>query len=154
MPRLFTLIFFILVSLSAGALGSLSMGGSIEGWYATLTRPFWTPPNWVFAPVWTALYVLMGCVAYLVSQSNTRGKIFALWLFLAHLLVNAFWSIAFFGMHEILLATVVIVFLWLLILLLMRLFWKHSHTATYLLVPYLLWVTYASTLNVGLLLLN
>lgn len=148
------LAFFILVSLAAGFIGSFFTMDSIQTWYMTLNRPSWTPPNWVFGPVWTTLYVLMGTAAYLVSRSKKLGKSFVLWLFLAHLLVNTFWSIAFFGMHELLLAVFVIVLLFGLILLLMRLFWRYSHMATYLMVPYLLWVSYASTLNIGLLFLN
>ena len=148
------LAFFIAISLAAGFIGSFFTMDSVQTWYTTLNRPSWTPPNWVFGPVWTTLYVLMGTAAYLVSRSKKLGKSFVLWLFLAHLLVNTFWSIAFFAMHELLLSTIVIVLLLGLILLLMRLFWRYSHMATYLMVPYLAWVSYASTLNIGYLFLN
>lgn len=148
------LAFFVGVSLLAGFLGSFFTVDSIQGWYQTLNRPSWTPPNWVFGPVWTTLYVLMGTAAFLVWRSKKVGKYLALWLFLAHLLVNLFWSIAFFGMQELLLAMIVILVLLGLILTLMRMYRAHSRLAVYLMVPYLLWVLYASTLNLGFLALN
>lgn len=148
------LAFFVGISLAAGFVGSFFTMDSVQTWYATLNRPSWTPPNWVFAPVWTTLYVLMGTAAYLVSRSKKLGKTLVLWLFLAHLLVNLFWSIAFFTLHELLLSVIVIVALLGLIIVLMRLFWRYSHLATYLMVPYLVWVSYATTLSVGYLFLN
>lgn len=149
-----SLAFFITISLAAGFIGSFFTMDSVQTWYTTLNRPSWTPPNWVFGPVWTTLYVLMGTSAYLVSRSKKLGKSFVLWLFLAHLLVNTFWSIAFFSLHELLLSAIVILVLLGLIVLLMRLFWRYSHMATYLMIPYLAWVSYASTLNIGYLFLN
>lgn len=154
MRTFLTLVFFVGVSLLAGFIGSFATMDNLTGWYTTLVRPAWTPPNWVFGPVWTTLYVLMGTAAFLVSRSKKFGKSLALWLFLGHLLVNMFWSIAFFGMHELLLAVVVILTLIVLIVTLMRLFWRHSHAATYLLIPYLLWTLYATTLTIGFLVLN
>lgn len=154
MRTFLTLVFFVGVSLLAGFIGSFATMDNLTGWYTTLVRPAWTPPNWVFGPVWTTLYVLMGTAAFLVSRSKKFGKSLALWLFLGHLLVNMFWSIAFFGMHELLLAVVVILILIVLIVTLMRLFWRHSHAATYLLIPYLLWTLYATTLTIGFLVLN
>lgn len=152
--HLFALAFFVGISLCAGFIGSAFTMDSIQGWYATLVRPSWTPPDWVFGPVWTTLYVLMGTAAFLVWRSKKLGKSLVLWLFLAHLLVNTFWSIAFFAMHELLLSVLVILLLLALIIVLMRLFWRYSHTATYLMVPYLLWVLYATSLNLGFLVLN
>ncbi|KND47317.1 MAG: tryptophan-rich sensory protein [Parcubacteria bacterium C7867-004] len=148
------LVGFVGVSLAAGFLGSMAVVGSVNGWYATLIAPAWTPPNAVFGPVWTILYVLMGSAAYLVSRSPRIGKVFAIWLFLAHLLLNAFWSIAFFGMHEILLSLVVIVLLLSIVIVLAALFYRYSRTAGYLMIPYVLWVAYATTLNIGFLVLN
>ena len=145
---------FILISLLAGFIGSFFTMDQIGSWYATLNRPSWTPPNSVFGPVWTMLYILMGTAAYLVSRSKRLGKTFVLWLFFAHLAVNTLWSIVFFALHEVLLALFIIALLWVLIVILMRLYWRHSRMATYLMVPYLLWVSYASTLNLGILFLN
>lgn len=152
--RILSLAFFVGISLLAGFIGSFATMGSIETWYTTLVHPSWTPPNAVFGPVWTTLYVLMGIAAYLVSRSPKLGKTMVLWLFVLHLLVNLFWTIAFFGMHELLLAAIAIVVLLGLIVALMRLFWRYSHTATYLLVPYLLWVSYATSLSIGFVVLN
>lgn len=149
-----TLIVCVGASLLAGFLGSFATMGNVEGWYSTLVYPAWAPPNWVFGPVWTTLYVLMGVAAYLVAVSNRPGKTLVLWLFFAHLILNAFWSIAFFGMHEILLALIVIVILLAIIIILARLFGKYSRTAMLLMVPYVLWVAYATTLNLGFLVLN
>ncbi|MBU1292880.1 tryptophan-rich sensory protein [Patescibacteria group bacterium] len=152
--NILSLVFFIALSLSAGFIGSFATAGSIETWYTTLTQPSWTPPNWIFGPVWTTLYVLMGTAAYLVSRSKGVRKVFTLWFFVAHLVVNTLWSIVFFGLHELLLAVLVIVLLDVLILILIRLFWKHSHIAAYLLLPYLAWCLYATSLSIGLLVLN
>ncbi len=149
-----TLVFFVAASLSAGLIGMAFMGDSLQTWYPLLEKPFWNPPNWVFGPVWTTLYVLMGTAAFLVSRSKQLGKTLVLWLFLAHLLVNAFWSIAFFSLQEVLLAFIVILLLIALIATLIRLFSTHSRLAAWLLVPYLLWTLYASTLNLAILVLN
>lgn len=151
---LVTLAVFIALSQLAGLVGALFMGDSIQTWYPALIQPSWTPPNWVFAPVWTLLYLFMGTAAYLVSRSNKLGKTFVLWLFLAHLLVNAFWSIAFFTLHELLLSVLVILLLLGLIILLAVLFRGYSKTAAYLMVPYILWVAYATSLSIGFLVLN
>lgn len=145
---------FVLASLAAGFFGSFFTMDQITTWYAALTKPSWTPPNWVFGPVWTTLYVLMGVAAYLVSRSKKLGKTLVLWLFFAHLIVNALWSIVFFGLHELELAFGIIVLLWALIALLMRLYWRYARVATYLMIPYLLWVSYATTLNLGFIFLN
>lgn len=151
---IFVLAFFIALSLGAGAVGVLFTLDQIPSWYASLTKPSWTPPSWVFAPVWNTLYILMGCAAALVWRSRKLGRMLAIWIFIAQLVVNALWSIVFFGLHEVLLSVLMIGLLWVLILFLIGLFWRHSHTAAVLLVPYLLWVSYAATLNVGILLLN
>lgn len=148
------LLGFVLVSLAAGFVGTAFMGDSVSTWYTQLIQPSWTPPAWVFAPVWTILYVCMGTAAYLVSCSPKRGKVFVLWLFLAHLLVNAFWSIAFFTLHEIALSVLIIVVLLSVIILLVALFSRYSKAAMYLMLPYVLWVLYATTLAIGILVLN
>ena len=141
-------------SLGVGALSALFTTESIPTWYAALVHPFWTPPNWVFAPVWTLLYILMGVAAALVWRSQKKRRDDALLFFFAHLLVNRAWSIVFFGLQDPTSALIIIKLLWLLIVVLMLVFWKFSRTATYLLIPYLVWVTYASTLNLGIVFLN
>ena len=147
-------LFFICISLLAGVLGSVFTLDQIPTWYASLSKPSWTPPNLLFGPVWNVLYVMMGIAAGLVWTLGTFGRFFVIWFFLAHLVVNALWSVAFFGLHELLLSLWIIGLLWVLIVLLIVLFARHSKLAAWLLVPYLLWVSYATTLNAGILFLN
>lgn len=145
---------FIGASLLAGYIGSMSTFENIPTWYAALTKPSWTPPNWVFGPVWTTLYVLMGSAAALVWNSRKSRRRNAVVFFLAHLVVNAAWSIVFFGQQDPGTALWIIAVLWIMIATMMVWFWRFSHLATYLLVPYLAWVSYASTLNAGVYFLN
>jgi tryptophan-rich sensory protein len=141
-------------SLLIGFVSSFATMSQITTWYAGLVHPWWTPPNFVFGPVWTVLYVLMGCAAALVWQSDRRGKLWALALFFLHLLVNAAWTLVFFGLEDPVSALLIIKSLWLLIVAMILVFWHYSHKAVYLLLPYVLWVTYAASLNFGIILLN
>jgi benzodiazapine receptor len=147
---------FILVCELAGVIGSFFTSPSIPGWYAGLAKPPFNPPNWVFAPVWTILYALMGLSAYLVYEKGpARSEVRkALAVFGGQLVLNAFWSIVFFGEHLILGAAVVIVILWAMILASIWLFSKISRTAAYLLIPYILWGSFATVLNISLYVLN
>jgi tryptophan-rich sensory protein len=140
----------------AGIIGSIFTTPSIPGWYAGIVKPSFNPPNWIFGPVWTALYALMGLAAYLVfAKGLKRPDVkLALAVFAAQLVVNTLWSIVFFGAHRILAAAVVIVVLWTLILATILLFRRISPAAAYLLVPYLLWVSFATALNVSFYALN
>jgi tryptophan-rich sensory protein len=144
----------IAASLLAGFWGSTGTVGSIAGWYSIINKPFWTPPNWVFMPVWTLLYILMGTSVALVWKSARKGILWPVAFFFVHLLVNAYWSMAFFGQHQVELAVGIISVMWVMIAVMMVWFWKYSRLATYLLVPYLVWVTYATTLNIGVMVLN
>lgn len=126
-------------------------------WYDSLAKPAWTPPSWVFGPVWTLLYLLMGIAAWRVWAMHgldNRGTRLALGLFLVHLILNAAWTWLFFGLHMLSTAAAEIVVLWAMILVLVVLFWKRDHLAGALLVPYLLWVTYAVTLSIGFAIMN
>jgi tryptophan-rich sensory protein len=129
---------------------------SIPGWYAGLVKPSFNPPNWVFAPVWTILYALMGLAAFLVyeKRSGRPEARKALAIFGIQLVLNALWSIVFFGAHQILGAAVVIVLLWAMILETILAFVKISRPAAYLLIPYFLWVSFATVLNISLYILN
>lgn len=152
-----TLGIFVLcigASLAAGFLGSIPTVDSINGWYSTLVKPGWNPPSWVFGPVWTLLYILMGIAAALVWKSGKAGSWRPVLFFFAHLFINALWSISFFGLQNPGLALIVIGGLWIMIASLLFWFWRYSRTATYLLVPYLAWVSYASSLNLAIFLLN
>ncbi len=141
-------------SLLAGFYGSTATVPNITTWYATLVRPVWTPPNWLFMPVWSILYVLMGSAVALVWTSKRKKKLLPVAFFFAHLVLNVSWSIVFFGNHDPRTALFVIGALWLSILVMMIWYWRYSRLATYLLVPYIVWVSYASTLNLGIVILN
>ena len=146
-PR--NLLVSIGVCLCAGLIGSVFTFPSIPTWYAALTKPAFSPPNWLFGPVWTTLYILMGLAMYLVWQKKGTLK-----LFLIHLVFNAGWSVVFFGLHSILGGMVVIIILWGLIVYLTGMFYRIDRAAAYLLIPYLAWVSFASILNFSLLTLN
>ena len=139
------LVLWILVSLAAGGIGSRFMPGE---WYASLSKPSWTPPNAVFGPVWTLLYLLMGIAAWLVwRKAGFSGAPGALILFFAQLALNILWSYLFFGRQQPGVAFVEIVALWLVILATVVSFWRVYALAGVLLIPYLCWVGFASALN-------
>lgn len=145
------------VSLSAGAIGALAVGnGGGQAWYAAIEKPSFTPPAWVFGPVWTTLYVLMGVAAFLVWRRGlgSRAVRTALGWFLGQLVLNTAWSPVFFGWHRIGLALVVIVLLWATIVVTMYEFSRVSKMAAALLAPYLLWVSFAAALNASIWWLN
>lgn len=149
---LIALIFWLGVSLSAGWVGSRFLPGE---WYAALAKPSWTPPSFVFAPVWSILYVLMGLAAWLVwRRAGFFGAGAAFGLFLFQLFLNALWSYLFFGLHRPDFAFSDIVALWLVILVNTIAFWKISTPAGLLMLPYLAWVSFAGVLNLQLWRLN
>jgi tryptophan-rich sensory protein len=138
--------------MTAGWIGSRFMPGE---WYAALAKPSWNPPSYVFAPVWTILYVLMGITAWLVwRRFGFSGAPVSLGLFLFQLVLNGLWSYLFFGLHDLGLAFLDIVALWLAILATTIAFWRISVPAGALLLPYLAWVSFASALNLQLWRLN
>ena len=140
----------------AGAVGSIFTTPAIPVWYAGLAKPSFNPPNWVFAPVWTILYALMGIAAYLVYEKGPRTTPVrrALAVFGVQLALNTLWSIVFFGARSITGGIVVILLLWASILASIRLFARVSRPAAVLLVPYILWVSFATVLNITLYRLN
>lgn len=140
----------------AGLIGSVFTMPAISHWYAFLEKPVLVPPNSVFAPVWTTLYLLMGIAVFLVWQAKSKARDlrFAWLIFGLQLVVNVFWSVAFFGMQDPLLGLMVIGSLWILIVVNIFAFAKISRLAAALLLPYLAWVSFASYLNYGIWLLN
>ena len=150
------LIISLLLPQLAGGLGAFLMGNSVSTWYQTLEKPFFNPPSWVFGPVWVTLYLLMGISAYLIWKRTRENKAAknAMNIYWAHLLLNASWTPIFFGLHNIALAFFAIVALWILILILIIKFFKISKTASYLLMPYILWVSVATALNASIWYLN
>lgn len=146
------LVMWLLVTFTAAWMGSRFMPGE---WYASLVKPSWNPPNYLFGPVWTVLYALMAVAAWLVwRQAGWGGAAMALGLFVFQLGLNALWSYLFFGLHRMDLALLEIVCLWLAILATMVAFWMKNHAGGALLAPYLAWVTFASYLNYVLWSLN
>ena len=149
------LLAFVLVSELAGIVGSFFTFSNIPTWYATLEKPTFSPPSWVFGPVWTFLYLLMGVAAYLVWEKGLEKKVKkALRIFGAQLVVNALWSIVFFGMQNPMAAFFVIIVLWALIIENIREFYHISKWAGLALIPYVLWVSFAAILNFAIWMLN
>lgn len=152
----------ILLCESAGLVGSIFTIPAISTWYPTLNKPSLSPPNWVFGPVWLILYALMGVSLYLVWQSSkaktnellckTHER--ALVIFIAQFILNVLWSIMFFGLKRPDIAFVEIIVLWLTIIATIFYFLKISKRASYLLIPYLFWVSFASYLNYSIWTLN
>jgi tryptophan-rich sensory protein len=143
---------FVFGCLAAGWLGSLPTRPAIATWYAHLLKPRWTPPDWVFAPVWTALYLVMGVAAWLVWRR--AGFSIPLLLFMGQLALNVAWSGIFFGLRMPGAALAEVLLLWWAILATALAFWPFSRAACVLMVPYLLWVTYAGALNAAIWRLN
>ncbi len=143
------LIISILIPLITGSVAGFFTTKGVDGWYAAAIKPSFNPPNWIFAPVWTALYILMGIALYLIWKSDAEKKIkqTALILFAVQLLLNFFWSFIFFSLQQTGWAFVEIVVMWLSILFTILWFGKISSTAAWLLVPYISWVSFASLLN-------
>lgn len=156
MKKLIGILVSVLVCEGAGIIGSLFTRPSIPGWYAGLVKSPLNPPSWLFAPVWIMLYAMMGVSAYLVYEKGIGRKEVkkALAVFIAQLVFNTLWSIVFFGAHMIFAAVIVIVVLWGLILATILLFHRISRTAAFLLIPYILWVSFATALNISLYILN
>ncbi|MFP3278323.1 MAG: TspO/MBR family protein [Candidatus Micrarchaeota archaeon] len=154
--NLSALVAFVVLCELAGVIGSIFTISSIPTWYAVLRKPWFTPPNWLFGPIWLTLYFLMGISLYLVFE-NKRNKAKekpALWAFGVQLFLNVLWSVLFFGMHYMFYGFIEIVLLWISIAVTIILFFKVSKVATYLLLPYILWVTIAALLNYYVFILN
>lgn len=149
------LVLSIAASFAAGAIGSLATIPNIPSWYAALEKPALNPPNWVFGPVWSLLYLLMGiALALVILEAGKRSKEKAYSWFGAQLVLNALWSLVFFGLHAPWLGVVVIVALIASIILVVSEFQQFNKYAAWLLVPYLAWVCFAAYLTVGIALLN
>jgi len=140
----------------AGVIGSFFTAPSISTWYATLEKPSFVPPNWLFAPAWILLYLLMGISAYLIWMKGWERKEVreALMVFVLQLILNTLWSVLFFGLQSPLYGFVVIVILWLVILFTILKFYPIFQKAAYLLIPYILWVSFTALLNLSILILN
>jgi tryptophan-rich sensory protein len=154
--QFFPYLINLLIVLAIGLVASLVTRPEIAGWYSTLSKPSFNPPPWLFAPVWTAIYIMIATAAYLVWKHRSRkpAYIIARSAYFIQLILNFSWSIIFFGMHQIAGAMVVIILLWLSIIITIYWFNKFNRAAALLLVPYLLWVSFASVLNASIYFLN
>ncbi len=146
----------ILIPLLVGGISGFFTTSGVQGWYATANKPSFNPPNWIFAPVWTTLYVLMGIALFLVwkAAGDKAVKQTAIMLFAVQLAFNFFWSLIFFKLQQPGWALVEIAALWLSLLFTIIWFGKISATAAWLLVPYICWVSFASVLNYAIWKLN
>ncbi|MET0394325.1 MAG: TspO/MBR family protein [Chitinophagaceae bacterium] len=155
MNNLVKAIISIAIPLGIGVLGSLFTTPEIDGWFRTLQKPSWNPPDWIFGPVWTLLYVLMGIAFFLVWKAERQtGKSTAFCLYVIQLVLNLGWSFVFFNRHEIGWALAEIAVLWLFILLTIFSFARFHKAAAWLLVPYISWVSFAAILNYTIWQLN
>lgn len=148
------LLGFIIFCEGVGLIGSVFTFSSIPVWYQALQKPSFSPPNYLFGPVWTFLYAMMGTSFYLIWISKSKLRQNAINLFLVQLGLNALWSFLFFGLRNPALALAEIIILWIFIFLTIRSFWKISKISSYLLWPYLAWVSFATILNLSIWMLN
>lgn len=146
----------VVITLAVGLLSSLAVAGSITTWYAALVRPWFAPPDWIFGPVWTTLYILMGIGAGQVWNAGIALPDVrrALGLYAVQLVLNAAWSVIFFGLHALGGALIELSILWVLIILTMFAFARVRRTSAWLLLPYICWVSFAFILNLAFWRLN
>jgi len=154
--KILKLVVSLLLPQLAGAIGTIFTFKAISSWYQFLNKPSFSPPNWLFGPVWTTLYILMGISSFLIWQEKEKnekaGRI--LKIYFLHFFLNALWSILFFGLKNILLGFLEIIILWLVIGYLLISFYKIKKIAALLWLPYFLWVSFATILNFAILKLN
>lgn len=148
-------ILSILLPLAIGFFASFFTQASVDTWYQTINKPVINPPDWVFAPVWTLLYILVGLAFYLVWEKNFGSKKkMLLTIYFAQLFLNFLWSLLFFGLKNPILGLIDIILLWLFIFMNIIVFYRVIKAAGYLLIPYLIWVSYALLLNFSIVLQN
>ena len=151
--KFLSFILFGLITYSASVIGGLVTVGFKEPWYSLINKPTFNPPSWIFAPVWTTLYLMMTIAIWLFWHSRNR-EMNTIYIYFIHIVFNATWSIVFFGLHQILLALIVLISLILIIIILMLRYKRVNIVSYYLMIPYLLWCSYALVLNFNIFLLN
>lgn len=153
--RYLALLGFLAAAFIAGGIGSAATLENVRAWYPHLQKPSWTPPNWLFGPVWTCLYVMMSIAAWRVWRLKTgKSAKTEVALYAGQIVLNLFWSILFFGLRNPALGLIDIVLLWSLLLVMQIRFWRADLTAALLWLPYLLWVSFATALNAAIWWLN
>ena len=151
--KFLTFISFLLVTFGASAIGSLATINYKEPWYSLLNKPTFNPPDWIFGPVWTTLYLMMTLAIWLFWHSNNRNKN-TVYVYLIHLVFNTTWSVVFFVFHNMILALFILILLIGLIINLILRFKRVNVVSSYLMIPYLLWCSFALILNTNLIMLN
>ena len=151
--KFLSFILFFIITFSASFIGGLITISFKDPWYSQLVKSNLNPPDWIFAPVWTALYLMMTLAIWFFWHSKNRN-LNTVYLYFIHILFNTTWSIVFFGMHQILLALIVLMILIILIIILILKFKRVNYVSSFLMIPYLLWCCYALFLNFNLYILN
>ena len=151
--KFLSLLLFFIITFSASFIGSLVTISLKEPWYSQLIKSKFNPPEWIFAPVWTTLYLMMTLAIWFFWHSKNRDMN-TIYIYFIHIIFNTTWSIVFFGLHQIFLALVVLVILIGLIITLIIRYKRVNFVSYYLMIPYLLWCCYALILNINLLILN
>lgn len=155
MSNIVKLIVSLIIPLSVGAVAGMFTSQAVPNWYASLNRPSFSPPNWVFGPVWTTLYILLGTSFFLIWKENpSQQRSLAIKVFAIQMFLNFAWSFIFFYFNMIGFALLEIILLWISIAVTIFLFYKIKPIAAYLNIPYLLWVSFATILNAGYYFLN
>ena len=151
--KFITFILFLIITYSASFIGGMATISFKEPWYSELVKSNYNPPDWVFAPVWTTLYLMMTLAIWFYWHSKNR-EMSTIYIYFIHIVFNTTWSVVFFGLHQILLALIILVILIILIIILILKFKRVNYVSSYLMIPYLLWCSYALFLNFNLYILN
>jgi len=151
--KFFTFILFFIITYSASLIGGLATINFKEPWYSLIIRPSFSPPDWVFAPVWTTLYFMMTLSVWLFWHSTNRDMK-TVYIYFIHIIVNTTWSITFFVFHQIAISILVLIILIALIIILIKNFKRVNLISSYLMIPYLLWCCFALVLNLSIFVLN
>ena len=151
--KFLTFILFFIITYSASLIGGLATINFKEPWYSLIIRPSFSPPDWVFAPVWTTLYFMMTLAIWLFWHSTNRDMK-TVYIYFIHIIVNTTWSITFFVFHQIAISILVLIILIALIIILIKNFKRVNLISSYLMIPYLLWCCFALVLNVSIFVLN
>ena len=151
--KFLTFILFFIITYSASIIGGLATINFKEPWYSLIIRPSFSPPDWVFAPVWTTLYFMMTLAVWLFWHSTNRDMK-TVYIYFIHIIVNTTWSITFFVFHQIAISILVLIILITLIIILIKNFKRVNLISSYLMIPYLLWCCFALVLNISIFVLN
>ena len=151
--KILSFILFTLATYSASAIGGFATITFKEPWYSLLIKPSFNPPDWIFAPVWTTLYLMMTIAIWIFWHSQNRDMK-TVYIYLIHLIFNTTWSVVFFVLHKMVLALLILIILIYLIIILILRFKRVNLLSSYLMIPYLLWCSFALLLNISLIILN